>query len=162
MPRVVVPTESDERAADISHRRRKVILGIMAMVIALASAAYALRAWRIRGRKASADTVFVSAPAWPKTETKPLAPKPTLAGREYMLQLAAYTSKEEADDLSSRLDGLSWPVSVVVPVSATDSLYKVIVRGISDKATARHVADSLGTAMRLRVTIIEPTGTRSR
>ena len=49
-----------------------------------------------------------------------------------------------------------------MPVSATDSLYKVIVRGISDKAIARRVADSLGTALRLRVTIIEPTGTRSK
>ena len=68
MPRVVVPTESDERAADISHRRRKVILSILAIVIALASAAFALRAWRARGQRASADTVFVSAPAWPKTE----------------------------------------------------------------------------------------------
>ena len=75
MARVVVPTESDERAADISHRRRKVILGILAMVIALASGAYALREWRIRGRKASADTVFVSAPAWPKADPRPLAPK---------------------------------------------------------------------------------------
>ena len=162
MPRVVVPTESDERAADISHRRRRIILGILAVVIALVSAAFGLREWRARGRKASADTVFVSAPAWPKTEPRPLAPKPTLAGREYLLQLAAYTSKGEADDLASRLDGLAWPVSVVVPVSATDSLYKVIVRGISDKAVAREVADSLGTAMRLRVTIIEPTGTRSK
>ena len=162
MPRVVVPTESDERAADISHRRRRVFFSILAIVIALASAAYAVRAWRARGRKPSADTVFVSAPAWPKADTKPLAPKPTLASREYMLQLAAYASKEEADVLANRLDGLSWPVSVVVPVSATDSLYKVIVRGISDRTTARGVADSLGTALRLRVTIIEPTGTRSK
>jgi hypothetical protein len=162
MPRVVVPTESNERAADISHRRRKVILGILAMVIALASGAYALREWRIRGRKASADTVFVSAPAWPKADPRPLAPKPTLASREYLLQLNAYTRKEAADELASRLDGLEWPVSVVVPVSATDSLYKVIVRGISDKATARVVADSLGAALRLRVTIIEPSGTRSK
>jgi len=162
MPRVVVPTESDERAAGISHRRRKVILSILAIVIALASAAFALRAWRARGQRASADTVFVSAPAWPKTEARPLAPKPTLAGRDYLLQLAAYPSKEEAEDLATRLNGLSWPVSVVVPVSATDSLYKVIVRGISDKAVARRVADSLGTALRLRVTIIEPTGTRSK
>ena len=94
MPRVVVPTESDERAADISHRRRRVIFSILAMAIVLASAAFALRAWRARGRQASADTVFVSAPAWPKAEAKPLAPKPTLANREYMLQLAAYPSKE--------------------------------------------------------------------
>ena len=162
MPRVVVPTESDERAASISQRRRKIILAIVAVLIALGAAAFAVKTWRERGRKASADTVFVSAPAWPKAEARPLAPKPTLAAREYMLQLAAYTSKDEADDLASRLAGLSWPVSVVVPVSATDSLNKVIVSGIADKATARRVADSLGTALRLRVTIIEPTGTRSK
>ena len=162
MPRVVVPTESDERAANVSNRRRRVILSILAVVIALAGAAFALKAWRERGRKASSDTVFVSAPAWPKAEPRPLAPKPTLASREYMLQLAAFTSKEEAEALASQLGGLSFPVSVVVPVSASDSLNKVIVRGISDKATARRVADSLGAALRLRVTIIEPTGTRSK
>jgi cell division septation protein DedD len=162
MPRVVVPTESDERAADMSHRRRKLVLGVLAALIALAASAVALKTWRARGRKASADTVFVSAPAWPKTEARPLAPKPTLASREYLLQLAAYTSKEKAEDLASRLSGLSWPVSVVVPVSATDSLNKVIVSGIADRATARRVADSLGAALRLRVTIIEPTGTRSK
>ena len=106
--------------------------------------------------------MFVSAPAWPKTDARPLAPKPTLAVREYLLQLAAYTSKDEAEDLAARLSGLSWPVSVVVPVSATDSLNKVIVSGIADKATARRIADSLGAALRLRVTIIEPTGTRSK
>lgn len=162
MPRVVVPNESDERAASISHQRRKVFLAILAVVIALGVAALALRTWRARGRKASADTVFVSAPAWPKTDARPLAPKPTLAVREYLLQLAAYTSKDEAEDLAARLAGLSWPVSVVVPVSATDSLNKVIVSGIADKATARRIADSLGAALRLRVTIIEPTGTRSK
>ena len=162
MPRVVVPTESDERAADVSHRRRKVVLSILAVVIALGAAVFALKAWRERGRKASSDTVFVSAPAWPKAEPRPLAPKPTLGSREYLLQLAVFTSKEEAEDLASRLGDLPWPVSVVVPVSATDSLNKVIVRGISDKATERRVADSLGAALRLRVTIIEPTGTRSK
>ena len=162
MPRVVVPTESDERAADLSHRRRKTFLAIVVLLLALAAAALALRAGRVRGRKASADTVVVSAPAWPKTEARPLAPKPTLASREYLLQVAAFTSKAAAEDLASRLAGLSWPVSVVVPVSATDSLNKVIVTGIADKATARRVADSLGTALGVRVTIIEPTGTRSK
>jgi cell division septation protein DedD len=162
MPRVVVPSESDERAASISQHRRKVVLAIVATVLALGAAALALKTWRARGRKVSADTVFVSAPAWPKTEARPLAPKPTLASREYLLQVAAYTSKDAAEDLASRLSGLSWPVSVVVPVSATDSLNKVIVTGIADKATARRVADSLGTALGLRVTIIEPTGTRSK
>jgi cell division septation protein DedD len=162
MPRVVVPSESDERAASISQHRRKVVLAILAMVIAAGAAALALRAWRARGGRASADTVFVSAPAWPKTEARPLAPKPTLASREYMLQVAAYPSKKAAAELASRLAGLSWPVSVVVPVSAIDSLNKVIVSGISDKATARRVADSLGTALGMQVTIIEPTGTRSK
>ena len=162
MPRVVVPTESDERAADLSHRRRKLVIGVLAAIIALAAAALAAKVWRDRGRMASADTVFVSAPAWPKTEARPLAPKPTLASREYLLQVAAYPSQTAAEDLASRLSGLSWPVSVVVPVSATDSLHKVIVSGIADKATARRVADSLGTALGLRVTIIEPTGTRSK
>lgn len=162
MPRVVVPTESDERAASLSHRRRRAVLGLLLVVAIIAAAVLAFRTWRTRGLKASADTVFVSAPAWPKTDARPLAPKPTLAGREYLLQLAAYTSKVQAQELVNQLNGLSWPVSIVVPVSATDSLNKVIVSGITDKATAKRVADSLGAALRLRVTIIEPTGTRSQ
>jgi cell division septation protein DedD len=163
MPRVVVPTESEERAASHSHRRRKVIAVVLALLCLAAAGALALKTWRDRARKANAaDTAFVSAPAWPKTEARPLAPKPTLASKEYLLQLAAYTSKLEAEELQARLAGLAWPVSIVVPVSATDSLNKVIVSGIADKATARRVADSLGAALHLRVTIIEPTGTRSK
>jgi cell division protein FtsN len=163
MPRVVVPTESDERAASQSHRRRKLVAAAVALLCLAAVAAFALKTWRDRARKANAaDTAFVSVPAWPRTEARPLAPKPTLAAREYLLQLGTYTSKRDAEELQGRLAGLAWPVSIVVPVSATDSLNKVIVSGIEDKATARHVADSLGAALHLRVTIIEPTGTRSK
>lgn len=163
MPRVVVPTESDERAASHSQRRRKMVAAVVALLCFLAAAAFVLRAWRERARKASAaDTAFVSAPAWPRIEARPLGPKPTLAGKEYLLQLGAYTSKLEAVEMQARLAGLPWPVSIVVPVSATDSLNKVILSGITDKATARRIADSLGAALRLRVTIIEPTGTRSK
>lgn len=163
MPRVVVPTESDERAASHSQRRRRIIAIVLALLFLLAAAAFGFKAWRDRARRANAaDTSFVSAPAWPKGESRPLAPKPTLAGKEYLLQLAAYPRKADAEELAGKLAGLSWPVSIVVPVSATDSMNKVIVSGIVDRGTARRVADSLGSALNLKVTIIEPIGTRAK
>ena len=56
-------------------------------------------------------------------------------------------TRRTAEALAARLTGLAWPVSIVVPVTATDSLNKVILSGFEDKAVARRVADSLGAAL---------------
>lgn len=162
MPRVVVPTESEERPSGSSTRRRKAVLALLVLAGVLAAAWFGLRTWRSRMPKASADTVFVSAPAWPKPEPRSGPPRPTLATRDYILQVGAYADKQDAQAMADRLLGLTWPVSIVVPVSAKDSLNKVIVSGISDPAIARRVADSLGQALGRKVTIIEPTGTRTK
>lgn len=162
MPRVVVPTESEERASGSSTRRRKAVLSLLVVAGVLAAAGYGLRTWQGRAPKASADTVFVSAPAWPKPEARPVPPRPTLATKEFILQVGAYADKQDAQAMADRLIGLTWPVSIVVPVSARDSLNKVIVSGISDPATARRVADSLAQALGRKVTIIEPAGTRAK
>lgn len=135
---------------------------MLALVCVLAAAAFGLRTYRTRAPKVSADTVFVSAPAWPKPEPRPTAPREPSPAKEWRVLVGAFTHKKDAEALAARLEGLDWPVSVVVPVSATDSLNKVVVSGMSEKATARRLADSLGKALGRRVTIIEPTGTRAR
>lgn len=162
MPRVVVPTDSEERPSGSAVRWRKRVLVLSVLAILAAAAAFALKTWRERSSRLSGDTAFVSVPAWPKPEARPAPPKPTLASKDYLLQVGSYASKADAEEMAGKLIGLAWPVGVVVPVSANDTLRKVIVRGISDMATARRVADSLGAALRVKVTIIEPTGTRSK
>lgn len=162
MPRVVVPTESEQRAADYSHRRRRLVFLLLAIGSVLAAGAFGVKTYRERAQRASADTVFVSTPAWPKAEPRQAPPKPPGPNKEFLLQVGAYTDKRDAEALAQHLAGLDWPVSVVVPVRATDSLHKVIVSGFEDRATARRVADSLSSALRTRVTIIEPLGTRSK
>lgn len=127
-----------------------------------AAVAFGLKTWRDRTGHVSADTVFVSAPAWPKAEPRAPAPQSPPASKEYLLEVGAFVDKRDAEALADRLTGLSWPVSIVVPVSATDSLNKVIVSGIASAATARRTADSLGSALRLKVTILEPMGARTR
>ena len=72
MPRVVVPTESEEQALGESQRRRKgVLVVVVALVCVAAAAAAAFWTYRARTPKPSADTVFVSAPAWPKGDPRP-------------------------------------------------------------------------------------------
>jgi cell division protein FtsN len=141
-------------------RKRVLVLALLAGLGA--AAVFGLKTWRERGSRLRGDTAFVSVPAWPKPEARPAPPKPTLASKDYLLQVGSFASKDDAEEMAGRLTGLAWPVGVVVPVSANDTLRKVIVRGISDIATARRVADSLGEALQLKVTIIEPTGTRSK
>jgi cell division protein FtsN len=162
VPRVVVPKESEERVAGHSQRRRKVVSTVLLLAVFLAAAAFGVKTWRERMQHVSADTVFVSAPAWPKSEPRQATPKAPQANKEFLLVVGAYADQKEAAALAGRLTGLGRPVSIVVPVSATDSLNKVIVSGFDDRAVARRVADSLSTALRVRVTIIEPTGTRTQ
>ena len=162
MPRVVVPSESEERAADYSQRRRRTAFGLLLVLAFLAAAAFGVRYWRQRSQRLSADTVFVSAPAWPKAEPRQASPRAPQPDKEFLLVVGAYADKRAAEALADRLNGLTWPVSVVVPVSATDSLNKVIVSGIADRSVARRVADSLGSALGMRVTIIEPMGARTK
>jgi cell division septation protein DedD len=131
------------------------LLGVVVLAV-VAGLAYA----RARTRNVSADTVFVSAPAWPAPSYRKAAPQAPQPAKEWLLQVGAYVDKQDAEALAARLRGLAWPVSIVVPVSATDSLNKVIVSGIGDKATARRVADSLGSALKVRVAILEPMGAR--
>ena len=162
MPRVVVPSESEKRAADQLERRRRVRLAVLAAAGVAAAAALGVNTWREQSRKVSADTVFVSAPAWPKAEPRQASPRGPQPNKEYLLQLGAYASMKDAEALAARLTGLAWPVSIVVPVTATDSLNKVILSGFEDKAVARRVADSLGAALGVQVTIMEPMGTRTK
>lgn len=162
MPRVVVPTESDERAADYSQRRRKIVSTLLLLAAFLAAVAYGIKTFREQAPRMRGDTVFVSAPAWPKSEPRQAAPKALQANKEFLLVVGSFTDQRDAAALADRLTGMAWPVSIVVPVSATDSLNKVIVSGFADLAAARRVADSLGTALRVRVTIIEPSGTRTQ
>ena len=162
MPRVVVPTESEERAADYSQRRRRSAFGVLLLLAFLAAAGVGVKVWRQRSQRLSGDTVFVSAPAWPKTEPRQAAPKAPHANQEFLIVVGAYTDKRAAEALADRLVDLKWPVSVVEPVSATDSLNKVIVSGIADRSVARRVADSLGSALGMRLTIIEPMGARGK
>lgn len=161
MPRVVVPNESEERALDLSHRRRKGILLVVLLACLVAAAAVALTTYRARGPKVSADTVFVSAPAWPKPDGRQAAQKPVAPLKEWLVQVGAFTNKKDAEALATRLAGLGRPVSVVAPVSAADSLSKVIVSGMADRTTARRLADSLGKALGRPVAVIEPTGIRA-
>jgi cell division septation protein DedD len=156
VPRVVVPTESEERVADQSHQRKRTLLTTFGLVVLLIGGAIALTVYRERSTKANADTTFVSAPAWPKAAPKIPSKGATQPTKEWLLQVGAYTNRKRADTLAARLEGLAWPVSVVVPVSATDSLNKVIVSGIMDRATAKRVADSLSGALGRPVQIIEP------
>ena len=160
MPRVVVPTESEERAADLSQRRRRFMVGLLFLLGVVSAVVAGLAYVRARTRKVSGDTVFVSAPAWPMPVDHEAAPQVPPPAKEWLLEVGAYVDKREAEALARSLRRLSWPVSVVVPVSATDSLNKVIVSGIGDKATARRVADSLGLALKVRVAILEPMGAR--
>ncbi len=162
MPRVVVPAESEEQAQDQSQRRRKGAVIILGLLFVVAAVGAALVAYRARAPKPSADTVFVSAPAWPKGDPRPGSPKPLPPLKEWLLQVAAFTNKKDAEALASRLTGVGFPVSVVAPVSATDSLNKVMVSGMVDKATARRLADSLGRALGRPITVIEPTGIRAK
>ena len=162
MPRVVVPNESEERAAGSSNRRRRAVLAALVAAAVASAAVLGMKALRDRARKASPDTVFVSTPAWPKADPKAAQPKPPLLSQEYLLQVGAYPDRKDAEALADRLEGLAWPVSIVVPVSATDSLHKVIVRGFADRTEMRRVADSLSVALQVQVTIIEPMGTRSK
>lgn len=161
MPRVVVPTESEERAATQSGRRRRALVIALFLLAMLAAAAIAgLSYYRGLSRKPSADTVFVSAPAWPGQARKQAA-KPIESGKEYLLQVGAYTDKRLADTLAAKLEGLPWDVSVVAPLRATDSTNKVIVSGITDRAVAKRVADSLSIALKLRVLVLDPPGART-
>ena len=163
MPRVVVPTESEEQALDQSHRRRKGVLFVVLGLVSLAAVAVgAFATFRARTPKRSADTVFVSAPAWPKGDPRQASPKPLPPLKEWLLQVGAFTNKKDAEALAARLTGLGYPVSVVAPVSAADSLNKVMVSGMVDRTTARRLADSLGRALGRPITIIEPTGIRAK
>ena len=162
MPRVVVPSESEARAAGHSQRRRKVVAVVLLLAVVVAAAAVGAKTWRARMQQVNSDTVFVSAPAWPKSEPRQATPRALPADKEFLVVVGAYSDRKEAAALAGRLTGLGRPVSIVVPVSATDSLNKVIVSGIDDRAVARRLADSLSTALRLRVRIIEPTGTRTQ
>jgi cell division septation protein DedD len=162
VPRVVVPNESEERALDQSHRRRKGVLLAVVLVCVVGAAAVALTTYRARGPKVSADTVFVSAPAWPKPDARQAAPRPAAPLKEWLVQVGAFTNKKDAEALAARLEGVGRPVSVVAPISAADSLNKVMVGGMADGTTARRLADSLGRALGRSVSIIEPTGIRAR
>jgi cell division protein FtsN len=162
VPRVVVPGESEERAADHAQRRQRGLLLALVLVSVLAAAAFGLKTYRDRVWKRSADTVFVSAPAWPKADVRPVPPRPTSPINEWQVLVGSFANKKDADALAARLAGIGRPVSVIAPVSAGDSLNRVMVGGMADKATARRLADSLGKALARPITIIEPTGTRAK
>jgi len=162
VPRVVLPGESEERAADHSQRRQRGLLLALVLLGVLAAAAFGLKTYRDRAWKRSADTVFVSAPAWPKADVRPVAPRQTSPINEWLVLVGSFANKKDADALAARLAGIGRPVSVIVPVSAGDSLNKVMVGGMADRATARRLADSLGKALARPIAIIEPTGTRAR
>jgi cell division protein FtsN len=162
VPRVVVPGESEERAADHSQRRQRGLLLALGLLGVLAAAAFGLKTYRDRVWKRSADTVFVSAPAWPKADVRPVAPRPISPIKEWLVLVGAFANKKDADALAARLAGIGRPVSVIVPVGAGDSLNKVMVSGMADKATARRLADSLGKALGRPIALIEPAGTRAK
>ena len=159
MPRVVVPTESEERSVDYSHRKRRIAFAIVALLVLVGAGLAGAVYFRQRVPRASADTLFVSAPSWPKAEVPPAPTKASVPTKEFLLQVGAFLDKKDADALAARLTGMQWPVSVIAPLRATDSLHKVIVSGITDRATARRVADSIGTSLHRRVTILEPSTT---
>lgn len=161
MPRVVVPTESEERAVDYSHRKRRISAAIVGLLILVGAGVAGAAYLRTRVPRASADTVFVSAPAWPKPDVPAAPSQASVPTKEFLLQVGAFLNKKDADALAANMAGLRWPVSVVAPVRATDSLHKVIVSGITDRATAKRVADSIGTSLHRRVTILEPAATGS-
>jgi hypothetical protein len=161
VPRVVVPTESEEQALGHSQRRRKSVVVALGLVGLIAAAAVALLTVRARGPGASADTVFVSAPAWPKEDPRQAGSKPLPPLKEWLLQVGAFTNRKDAEALAARLTGIGMPVSVVVPVSAADSLTRVMVSGVADRTTARRLADSLGKALGRSVLVIEPTGIKA-
>jgi cell division protein FtsN len=161
MPRVVVPTESEERAATHTERRRRTRIVILSILTILAASAIGgLGYYRAHTRKVSADTVFVRAPAWPDQARRQAVARPIEPGKEYLLQVGAYTDKRLADTLAARLQSLPWTVAVVAPLRATDSTNKVIVSGITDRAVARRLADSLSNALKLRVIVLDPPGPR--
>jgi cell division protein FtsN len=163
VPRVVVPTESEEQVLGESQRRRKGALFVVLGLVLLGAAAFAaFWTYRARTPTPSADTVFVSAPAWPKGDPRQASPKPLPPLKEWLLQVGAFTNKKDAEALAARLTGVGFPVSVVAPVSAIDSLNKVMVSGMVDRTTARRLADSLGRALGRPITIIEPTGIRAK